>query len=100
MTFVEWDHVAAGPSLRAAFLRVRDEERRAVGCIPGQTGSIAEHEDVVLVHDEDGQGPVTEERARHLAEHEYGYRDTALAIRLRTEPGKPKAWFIFGKSHM
>lgn len=103
MTFIEWDHLvtAATPeeSLETAFASLRDAERYQYGHC-GQTGTVADHDDVVQIHNHhwDGEGPVAEDEAwRLVAEH--GHSDTASAIQLLTAPGEPRQWLIFGKSH-
>lgn len=100
MTMVYWDEVITGASLEEAYAKLRDRDRHDYGRHQNGTGSAADHETVVQVHDEDGQGPVSEERALELAYGAYFDHDSALAIRLRTEPGQPLAWLAFGKSHM
>lgn len=104
MTFVNWDHIITAATLeeplQEAFARLRDLERHEVGH-SGQTGTVADHDHVVQIHNDtwDGEGPVTEQEAwRLVAEH--GYSDCACAIQLITRPGEPSRWLVFGKSRM
>lgn len=104
MDAIRWEHIITatpGQSLQDAYAVLRDQERYDWGH-NGRTGTAADHEHAVDIHNDSWEpthGPVTEARARELVE-EHGYQECACAIELRTAPGEPRRWLVFGKSYV
>lgn len=108
MSFAEFWHVQAAPSAQEAFDILAAEARLKYGHRPGQTGTIGDLVGVGTVYDSGDDPdasfkpilPTSLERAQRIAdERGYGDADIAYAIELKTAPGDPRSWFVFGRAH-